>query len=141
MLSRRGFLASAVAGVPALCTLGAEPGRPASRVGVVLYSYSIRTRQEKDLADPVRFAEFCAERGAGGVQLPLGSRDADYVKRLRACVERLGLYLEGQVRTPKDRADVERFEAEVRTARAAGADVLRTVMQGGRRYEVFRSAD
>jgi sugar phosphate isomerase/epimerase len=50
------------------------------------------------------------------------------------------MYLEGSLRLPRDKADVERFAAEVRTAKACGATVLRTVQLGGRRYEVFDSA-
>jgi sugar phosphate isomerase/epimerase len=108
-----------------------------------LYSYSIRARVEKakDFSDPLRFLEFCHDRGAGGVQLPLGIRDGAYVKKLRSRAEKLGTYLEGSVRPPRDKADAERFEAEVRTAKEAGAAVLRTVMQGGRRYETFKKAE
>jgi sugar phosphate isomerase/epimerase len=58
----------------------------------------------------------------------------------KRCAE-LGTYVEGIVKPPADRKDLARFEAEVRTARACGADVLRTVMLGGRRYEQFRTAD
>ncbi len=85
--------------------------------------------------------EFCRERRAGGVQLPLGIREPAYVARLRALVEKHGMYLEGSLRTPKEKADLERFEAELRTAKEAGAMVVRTVMLGGRRYETFRTAE
>jgi sugar phosphate isomerase/epimerase len=50
------------------------------------------------------------------------------------------MFLEGSIRLPKDQADVERFAGEVRTAKDAGAKVLRTVMLSGRRYEIFDSA-
>jgi sugar phosphate isomerase/epimerase len=73
--------------------------------------------------------------------LPLGAGDARYVKALREAQERLGMYLEGSVRLPGDRMDSGRFEAEVRTAKEAGVDILRTVLLGGRRYETFTSRE
>jgi sugar phosphate isomerase/epimerase len=50
------------------------------------------------------------------------------------------MFLEGSVRLPQDRADVDRFGAEVEAAKAAGAAVLRSAILSGRRYETFRSA-
>ena len=48
------------------------------------------------------------------------------------------MWLEGSVRLPGD-GDVERFEADLRAAGAAGAGLVRTVLLSGRRYEVFTS--
>jgi sugar phosphate isomerase/epimerase len=48
--------------------------------------------------------------------------------------------LEGIVRLPRDRDDLERFTAEVQSAVLAGATVLRTAMLMGRRYETFATA-
>jgi sugar phosphate isomerase/epimerase len=105
----------------------------------VIHSYGIRSRVERDkeFSDPLRFLEFCHTRGAGSVQLPLGARDSAYCARLRDRCAELSMGLEGSIRAPQDEADCSRFEAEVRTAKDAGATVLRTVMLGGRRYEVF----
>jgi sugar phosphate isomerase/epimerase len=136
-LSRREWLSALLGGAALTCKAAAPPAR--SRLGVVLYSYGIRARAEKSrgFADPLNFAAFCHERQADGVQLPLGVRDASYVKGLRARLQKWGMYLEGSVAPPRSRADLDRFEAEVRTAKAAGADVVRTVMLSGRRYEIF----
>jgi sugar phosphate isomerase/epimerase len=114
-----------------------------SRLGIVIHSYPIHSRvqQKNGFTDPIRFLEFCQARGAGGVQLPLGNRDSAYTSRLRALIEKGGLYLEGSVRAPREKADLERFEAEVRTAKEAGATLVRTVMLSGRRYETFRTSD
>ncbi len=49
------------------------------------------------------------------------------------------MFLEGSVSLPKERSDVERFEAALRTAKQAGAKVIRTAI-GGRRYEQFDNA-
>ena len=37
----------------------------------------------KDFADPLKFLAFCHERGAAGVQLPVGLRDGAYTKAVR----------------------------------------------------------
>jgi sugar phosphate isomerase/epimerase len=74
------------------------------------------------------------------VQTSLGARDDGYTARVRGYLETNKLYLEGSIALPRDRADVERFTAEVRTAKKCGATLFRTVLLGGRRYEVFDSA-
>jgi 3-oxoisoapionate decarboxylase len=149
LLNRRQMLATCAAAVPALAGLPSRAEPPADaarqRLGVVAYSFSIRLAADRDagtpgLADPLAFVEHCHRLGAGGVQVGLGERDRDYVSRLRDKLEAHRMYLEGVVRLPKDRADVDRFAAEVRTAKEAGAAVLRTVLSNGRRYETFDSA-
>jgi sugar phosphate isomerase/epimerase len=138
-LTRREFVATSAVGVASF-GIAAEP--PAKTgMGVLLYSYGIRSRQEKGFANPAAFAAFCRERGAAGVQVPLGNRDDAAAGRLRDRCGELGVYLEGIVRAPADEKDIERFEAEIRTAKACGADVVRTVLSPGRRYEVFSAAE
>lgn len=133
-LSRRDFLATSAACV---ASLGGQP--PRTGLGVLLYSYGIRAAAEraKGFAEPLAFAEFCKARGAVCIQLPLGVRAEADAKGLRERVAALGVALEGIVRCPADDADRDRFEAEIRTAAQCGADVMRTVMLGGRRYETF----
>jgi sugar phosphate isomerase/epimerase len=139
VLNRREMLAACAAAVPALAGLPARAEPPAEgkrqRLGVVAYSYNFRR-----FAEPLEFVEHCHQLGAGGVQVGVGGHDRAYAARLRAKVEAYGMYLEGVVRLPKDRGDVDRFAAEVRTAKEAGATVLRTVASPGRRYEVFDAA-
>jgi sugar phosphate isomerase/epimerase len=139
-LSRREFVAASAVGV---ASLGAAADQPPAKsgMGVLLYSYGIRARQEKGLSDPAAFAAFCRERGAAGVQVSLGVRDDASAKKLRDRCGELGVYVEGIVRAPADEKDAERFESEIRTAAACGADVVRTVMSPGRRYEVFSAAE
>jgi sugar phosphate isomerase/epimerase len=145
-LSRRNFLGLA-ASIPVAATLANEPARkvekPACKLGLVLESYHIRARIERanGFADPLNYLTFCQERGAAGIQVPIGVRDADYCKKLRARLDEFGMYLEGSIRIPKDKADLERFESELRSAKEAGVTVVRTVMLGGRRYEVFKKAE
>jgi len=73
--------------------------------------------------------------------MAIGSRDAGYTARLRSRAEALEMYLEGDASLPREQPDVARFDAEVRAAKEAGAEVVRTAMLGGRRYETFDSAE
>jgi sugar phosphate isomerase/epimerase len=142
-LTRREMLA-ACAALPAVSLLAADEKADApsdrKRMGIVIHSYGIHSAAAKDFADPVNFLAYCRKLGAGGVQVSIGARDKDYTTWLRAEAESSHMYLEGSVRLPQDRADVERFTAEVRTAKDCGATVLRTAALSGRRYETFDSA-
>lgn len=136
-ITRRAFLAS---GLAAIAAAGA-PKKPAS-MGVLLYSYGIRNRGEKGFAAPARFLEFCKERGAAGVQVPLGRTTAAEAVALRRACAKFGMYVEGIVRPPgKGKAELGRFADELAMTKACGATVARTVMLGGRRYEVFEKAE
>jgi 3-oxoisoapionate decarboxylase len=136
MTDRRQFL-TASAALFAGAGRADEPKR--SPLGVVIHSYPVRAR-DRGFSDPLAFLYFCRERGAAGVQLPLGSLSDEKARELRAAAEKDGLYVEGSIRPPKDTADVDRFDKEIATSRACGATVVRTVMLGGRRYETFRAA-
>jgi sugar phosphate isomerase/epimerase len=143
--NRRQFLATAAA-LPFVPIVSRAEDNKRTRLGVVQYSYAIRLSADRaadkiGFADPLAFIEHCHTLGAGGVQTGIGSRDRDYLARLRKKIEAHGMYLEGSIRLPKDRADAERFTTEVRCAREAGAKVLRTVLFGGRRYQQFANAD
>jgi len=150
-MNRREMLLSAAAGVSAsllrgTTTLFGQSPSDARRLGICVYALGVRSRAErtrgdKDFNDPIRFLDFCLGLGAGGVQIPIGIRDGDYTARLRKAAEGHGMFIEGIAGLPGDEAALERFEAEVRTAKNAGASVIRVVIIPGRRYERFDSAD
>ncbi len=149
---RRHVLLSAAGGLSA-CTLGlsapllgsAVPKR--TRLGVCIHSYMIRPRAERPgsqrppFADPLTFLEHCRRLGAAGIQVGLGVKDAAYTAKLRRLAETHQMFIEGTAGLPADGAGVERFEAQVRTAKQAGARVIRVVIIPGRRYERFTSAE
>lgn len=137
-LSRRDFLGTAALGAFAATASGAPPERAPLGVAISSYFIHARLKRAEDFADPLKFLAFCHERGAAGVQLPVGVRDAAYTKAVRRWLDEHRMYLEGSLRMPRDKGDVERFEAEVRSAAQAGATVVRTVNLPGRRYEVFK---
>lgn len=139
LLTRREFAAASALGVASLGSAN-EPA-PNAPMGILLYSYGIRSRQQKGFSDPAAFATFCRERGAAGVQVSLGVQDDAAARKLRDRCGELDVFLEGIVRAPTDEKESERFEAEIRTAAACGADVVRTVLSPGRRYEVFAKAE
>ena len=117
-----------------------------SQLGIADFSYNIRLRAERSrrakgsLSDPLNFLEHCNNIGAGGVQMNIGARDEDYTHRLRQKAEAFDMFVEGSTSLPKDRSDLERFEAAVRAAKQAGAKVIRIAI-GGRRYEQFSKAE
>ncbi len=141
--TRREFLATCAAAAPTLwaCSGGraAEPAR--SEMGVVIHSYGTRAAdKESHFGDPLTFLDYCHGLGAAGVQTALGARDEAYCAKMRARAEQHRMYVEGSLRLPRDKADTERFAAELRTAKECGAAVVRTVLLDGRRYEIFDSA-
>jgi sugar phosphate isomerase/epimerase len=121
------------------------PGAKRSTLGLVMYCCQLRRNQDlrrdasADLFDPLRFLQHCHDLGFGGMQLALGHLDRQRITTLREFADRHGLFIEGIVQPPRDAADANRFEAEIATAAAVGAKVVRTVVIPGRRYEQFRS--
>src|SRR5579863_7789828 len=119
----------------------AETPRP--RMGVVIHSYGIRKANDKERSfdDPLTFLDYCRSLGAGGVQTSLGVRDDAYAAKIQDRLTAHKLYVEGSIALPRDKGDVDRFTAEVRTAKQCGAKLFRTVLMNGRRYEVFDSVE
>jgi sugar phosphate isomerase/epimerase len=103
-------------------------------MGICLYSYG-RNR----FKDAMDFLTHCHEIGASGVQVGLGT-DATAAAKVREKAGQWGMYVEGQVGMPKSDADTTKFEAELVAAKSAGAQIVRSAMLSGRRYETFESA-
>jgi len=145
-LTRRSMLAACAGTVPALGaeTSGASGGH--GSLGLVIHSFPVRTagdrgrRRDDRFSDPARFLDHARSLGARGVQVGLGALDDTAADALRERALAASMYLEGIVSLPRDEADSGRFEAEIRTAKRAGAKVVRTVMLSGRRYETFATA-
>jgi sugar phosphate isomerase/epimerase len=148
------MLATSAGALPALSAVSAAAdssmsaaGGRENALGLVIHSFAVRTAGERNrsagerFSDPIRFLEHARSLGARGVQVGLGIRDEAGARALRERAEAASMYLEGIIALPRNEADVDRFEAEVRTARQAGAKVVRTVMLSGRRYETFSSLD
>jgi 3-oxoisoapionate decarboxylase len=113
-----------------------------ANLGLLLYSYGIRAKVEKQqgFSEPAKFIAFAHSRGANAVQMPLGVLTAETITEVRRTADRLEMAIEGIVSPPNADADLARFDAELATAKAVGATVVRTVLLGGRRYETFTKA-
>jgi len=118
-------------------SLLAAPGSASARLGICAFSCHQRWKLTQPL-DAVAFHRYALTLGADGVQGPLRGADP---KAVRALVEETGGYYEGELRLPKTESDLPAFEAEVRLLREAGATVARAVFTGGRRYEIFQTAE
>lgn len=146
-MTRRQWLAAGLA-LPALpCLEAIATQEKGNRLGIVAYSFHLRLSADRagsasaNINDPLAFLEYCHGLGAGGIQFDFGVKEKSYTAKLRQQAETYGMYLEGSIRLPHSKSDIDRFAAEVRTAKEAGVQVLRTVMMSGRRYEIFDSAD
>jgi 3-oxoisoapionate decarboxylase len=142
--TRREWLAAAGASVLVQSArVGQAAAAPGRHMGVVIHSYGIRRSADKERGfdDPLAFLDYCRTLGAGGVQTALGVRDDVAAEKLRGFAETHQLDLEGSIAVPRDKADVARFTAEVRTAKRSGALLFRTVLMNGRRYEVFNTSE
>lgn len=126
-MNRRDFLTT-VAAAPLLAE-----GRTA--MGFTPDSFTISRPPRTAL----EFLEYAHSLNAGGAQTTLASLEPDHLKKVRARAEQLGMYLEITTSLPKE--DTGPFEATVRAAKEAGADSIRTVCLGGRRYETFSSLE
>ena len=149
-MNRRKFLyQSATLGIGAMAFPASEASQlfKGVRMGVVVHSYASRwqskVKSEKypGFLNAMDLLKHCHEIGAGGIQVVVKDWTTDFANKLRDKRESFGLYLEGSIAVPITAADVPKFEQEVIHAKEAGAVILRTVTSGGRRYEIFHSAD
>jgi sugar phosphate isomerase/epimerase len=144
-LTRRSMLGACAGAASALGSAPDDPSRGHGSMGLVIHSFAVRTAgdrgrpKEDRFADPLRFLDYARSVGAGGIQVGLGVLSDAGADALRDRARDASMYLEGVVALPRDQADSERFEAEIRTAKRAGAAVVRTVMLSGRRYETFKT--
>lgn len=139
-----GSLLALTTGAPSLL---ADPPPARTSLGMVQFNCSLRRRwmQERDpnvdLFDPSTFLHHCRGLGAGGMQASLGVLSPEQSRNLREQAESSGMFIEAIVRPPRDDGDLDRFDAEIRTAAEAGALAVRTVIIPGRRYEQFATLE
>ena len=142
-LTRRSMLAACAGAVPAFGAAAIADSAGPGPLGLVIHSFPVRTAGDRGrpptdrFSAPARFLDHGRSLGARGVQVGLGALDDAAADALRERARAASMYLEGIVALPRDQADLERFEAEIRAAKRAGAQVVRTVMLSGRRYEKF----
>ena len=149
-MDRREFLMSSVAaGVVGLMSddLLAQSLPPISPMGIA--SASMRHHRNglgvlPPLSeDSIAYVDYCRSLGAGGLQFsPVGD-----LKKLRARMEDLGMWYEGQARPPSRLSDsTDAFEDALIKTREMGGKVVRFVSRApagtsGRRYNGFTSME
>ncbi|MGA2739668.1 MAG: TIM barrel protein [Bryobacteraceae bacterium] len=126
-MNRRTFLVTAAA-----AGAGALAAETRSKMGIAVTSYMSFGRPK----DTLEFLEHASALGAGGIQMPLTSRDPDYIRKFRARAEELGMYYEAITALPKA-GDTAAFDSTVAAAKQAGALAIRVNCLPGRRYENF----
>jgi sugar phosphate isomerase/epimerase len=144
-LTRRSLLGASVGTISAASAAAFGVPGGAGSLGLVIHSFAVQTAGDRGRASgdrfaaPGRFLDFGRALGAAGVQVSLGVLENAAADALRERARAASMYLEGIVALPRDQADLERFEAEIQTAKRTGVQVVRTVMLSGRRYETFAS--
>jgi len=124
MTRRAFFVATAAAGALSAGTR--------SKMGIAVTSYLSFARPK----DTLEFLEHANTLGAGGIQMPLTSKEPDYIRKLRDRAGQFGMYVEVISSLPaKD--DPSAFDSTVAAAKEAGALAIRVNCLPGRRYENF----
>ncbi|MCO8124180.1 sugar phosphate isomerase/epimerase [Stieleria sp. TO1_6] len=125
-------------------TLAAD-SKPTTGLGIVMYDCKLRRSLMKeqdgsfDLYHPFSFLSHCRSLGAGGAHLALGVMSPVEAGRFREQAEQYGMFVDAIVSPPGDENDLQRFEAEIKTASEVGVQSARTVIIPGRRYERFKT--
>ena len=145
-MKRRDFLGSAMAMTlqPAFDRLASAPPR---RFGIAYTSFVIRMLRGRDVLrggtaaglPAEAFVELVHSFGGSGCQIDLaqlGSAEAAELKRVRAALERHGLFVELSVPAPSLEVP-DAFARSASAARELGATRLRVALLSGRRYEDF----
>ncbi len=138
-MTRRSFAALAAAAPLAFTTASAAPR---TSMGIASSSFrnranAERQRGETPITDPLRFAQYAAELGAGGIQAQLPTTNSGYASKLNNIIKKNGMFFEASAPLPRSPADVEEFRKTLRAAEQAGARVIRTVLFSGSRFEAF----
>jgi sugar phosphate isomerase/epimerase len=140
------MLGACAGAVPALGASISDASGAHGSLGLVIHSFAVRTARDRGrpsedrFSAPARFLDHAHSLGARGVQVGLGPLGDAAADALRERAKAASMYLEGITALPRDDADLARFEAEIRAAKRAGAEVVRSVMLSGRRYETFATA-
>ncbi|HEV7349673.1 sugar phosphate isomerase/epimerase family protein [Telluribacter sp.] len=144
-MDRRDFLKGAALSAMAFSVPDMAGHFKSTNMGIVVHSYWTRwgskvpSQKYPGFTNAIDLIDHCQRIGAGGVQVGVKDWTSDFAKKVRDKREKAGLYLEGSIGLPRTAADVAAFEQEVKSAKEAGAQVLRTVCSGGRRYEAFKT--
>ncbi len=125
--SRRSAIVSGLGSLLGARLMAAEHDRPTTSLGLCQYCGSLarelarKESESHDLFQPEHFFTHARALGAGGYQVSFGVLQPRRAAALRDQAESAGMYVEGMVKAPKHQSDLERFDAEMKSAAAVGA--------------------
>jgi sugar phosphate isomerase/epimerase len=82
------------------------------------------------------FLDYCHSLGLGGAEMGAAPTDPDVIRKFRDKVQTYDMFVLFDIPLPRNEADLERFDAQVKGAAEVGAYGLHSAMTQ-RRYEVF----
>ncbi len=139
-LSRRQTLKLAAG--PMLAAAGVEGAVMRTSLGVSAASYASRARASGGFRNAETFVGHCREIGAGGIQVPLSWLEATSPGRVRKASRGLDeMWVEMAVDLPRDQADLGDFQSQLRQARNCGAEIVRTSLLNGLRWEMHKDQE
>ncbi len=117
-----------------------------NQTGISVASYWLRfrpndTKDHPTFKNAFDMASHCQTLGAGGAQVGVKNWDEGIIKRLKDLSEKNNFWLEGQVNLPKTTNELAGFENDIKAAKAAGINIVRTACLSGRRYSTFQSLE
>ncbi|HTL54578.1 MAG TPA: sugar phosphate isomerase/epimerase family protein [Candidatus Limnocylindrales bacterium] len=125
-------------------TTRSDESVPRTRMGIVTYAFGIHQKNKwagrhEGLPAALALLEESHRLGAAGIQVELTTAQQAHAVQLRRRAEEYGMFIEATFSAPQSADDVDRFEKDIQTAKAAGATLARTAILPGRRYEQFKS--
>lgn len=145
-MNRRNFLHTSAMGAMAFSLPKMPIFAQQGPMGVVVHSYGLRwnskvnSQKYPGFTNAVELLEHCHKIGAGGVQVVVKDWTPEFAKKVKATRDKLGMYVEGSIGVPANPNDTARFEQELKNAKDAGVEIVRTVCSSGRRYETYHSS-
>jgi sugar phosphate isomerase/epimerase len=108
------------------------------RMGGAPTAFWQRIQASRAGGQPFDIIEHCHNLGLAGVQTNPPSTDPDAIKLFRARVERYHMHVICDPQLPRQKSDMDSFEAQVKAFKEAGALAFHAALTG-RRYEDFDS--
>ena len=149
-MKRRTFVKQSAAGV---LTMGLPffpimpRGFEETRFGAAEATFMLRRYRKMnsakypEYANELEMIDHFSSLGFSGAQLTMHSLDSKLAKKILKRRSELIFFVEGQIKLPKDKSDVARFEQHVQETKSMEVEIISTVCLSGRRYENFQSKE
>ena len=108
------------------------------RMGGAPTAFFLHMRASRGGGPPFDLIEHCHSLGLAGVETNPPSTDPEAIKKFRERIEAHNMYVICDPRLPREKSDLDAFEAQVKAYKEAGACAFHAALTG-RRYEDFTS--